>query len=240
MNSDPDTHFQEDADYEETVDIRTLHAAAAREKGDPREGNEPLSLWFVVFFGAVLFFSGIYLALFSGGFKADSYSIYQGGGLTPPGGAVSVGGGPAKVLTLAEIGEKVFRQNCVACHQATGMGVAGVFPPLVGSDWVNGSEKRVAAILLHGVQGPIHVNGTVYNGAMPAWNQLSDEKIAGVITYIRQTWGNQAPEVTSDKIKTARELFKDHSAAWAEAELLAIPADAVLEAGPAPAPAPAG
>lgn len=92
-------------------------------------------------------------------------------------------------------GEAVFAANCVACHQATGQGVPGAFPPLAGghaADLANadGGRDYLIHALLYGVQGPIDVAGAAYNGLMPAWQQLSDAQIAAVLNYVTTAWDN--------------------------------------------------
>lgn len=106
-------------------------------------------------------------------------------------------------------GKQIYSGKCAGCHQASGAGVAGVFPPLVGSEWVTGNEKILTNILLHGINGEIEVNEKHYKGVMPAWGMLSDDEIAGVLTYIRSDWGNASPPVTSATVKTQREATKD-------------------------------
>jgi cytochrome c oxidase subunit 2 len=109
---------------------------------------------------------------------------------------------PNKTWTEAELkarGEQVFQANCVACHQATGMGLPGAFPPLVGDAVVLGPKAEQIAVLLNGKGGP---------AKMPAWKQLSDVEIAAVITYTRQAWTNAGkgkdPVVMPADIKAAR------------------------------------
>jgi mono/diheme cytochrome c family protein len=135
-------------------------------------------------------------------------------------------------------GKKVFAQNCAVCHQPTGLGLPPAFPPLAKSEIVNGSPKRISMIVLKGLQGPVKVNGVAFNGAMPAWEKtLTDKRIAAVLTYVRQEWGNTAPEITVEQIAAARKEFKGRADPWGEADVLAVPADAKLEGG-APAAAP--
>lgn len=95
-------------------------------------------------------------------------------------------------------GNALFAANCAACHQATGLGLPGVFPPLDGSEWVHGSPKVLANILLHGINGEITVKGNSYKGLMPSFAQLSDAELAGIATHIRNTWSNQGEPVTAD------------------------------------------
>ncbi len=89
-------------------------------------------------------------------------------------------------------GEAVYTTNCVSCHQTTGLGVAGAFPPLVGHvpTLYNADRSYLINLLLYGLQGEIQVEGQAYNGVMPAWQQLSDDDIANVLNYVTNTWGN--------------------------------------------------
>ena len=92
-------------------------------------------------------------------------------------------------------GEKVYAQNCVACHQATGMGVPGAFPALSGSKVVNGPVADQIKLVLNGKQGT----------AMNAFKHLSDADLAGVITYTRNSWNNKVGDAaTPADIKAAR------------------------------------
>lgn len=98
-----------------------------------------------------------------------------------------------------ELGATTYATNCVACHQATGAGLPSVFPPLAGhvADLyaADGGRTYLIDVLLYGLQGPIDVDGTAYNGLMPAWAQLSDDQIAAVINHgIAGFDGTSAPE----------------------------------------------
>ncbi len=84
--------------------------------------------------------------------------------------------------------------NCVGCHQPTGAGIPGVFPPLVGHTVdlyaAEGGRTYLIEMMLYGLQGQIVVDGATYNGAMPGWQQLSDEAVAAVINHSLTEWGN--------------------------------------------------
>jgi len=96
--------------------------------------------------------------------------------------------------------------TCVACHQAEGQGVAPVFPPLAGSEWVNGPVENLIRIQLRGLQGPITVKGVDYGAAaMPANATMTDDQIAEVLTYIRSSWGNNSSAVTPDMVAALRD-----------------------------------
>ena len=122
---------------------------------------------------------------------------------------------------------KTLFQACAACHQATGAGIPGVFPPLAGSDWVTGSEERVVRVILNGVAGPLKVTGKPYNSAMPGFgpggSNWTDDKIAAVATYIRQAWSNKAAAITTEKVKEIREKgAAGRTKPWTGAELEAV------------------
>ncbi len=117
-------------------------------------------------------------------------------------GAMSAASPGAMAAGNASDGAKVYQTNCSSCHQATGAGVPGTFPPLAGNPVVTGDPKTVIHIVKYGLSGKINVKGTTYNGQMPAWGtQLSNADIANVVTYIRTSWGNKAAPVTVDQVK---------------------------------------
>lgn len=111
-------------------------------------------------------------------------------------------------------GSVVYAGNCAACHQANGMGVAGVFPPLVDSAWVLENDTRLVQILLHGIQGELEVNGVTYNGVMPAFPQLTDAELAAVLTHLRESWGNNGSPITAEQIAAGRALYPDRAGPW--------------------------
>ena len=110
-------------------------------------------------------------------------------------------GHASATASAAPDGKAVYTKNCSSCHQATGQGLTGTFPPLAKNDVVTGDPNKVIHILLNGLNGPIKVNGTSYNNAMPPWKgTLSNAEIAAVITYIRSSWGNKASAVTEAQV----------------------------------------
>jgi mono/diheme cytochrome c family protein len=123
----------------------------------------------------------------------------------------------ASAAQPASAGETNFQQRCMSCHQATGLGLPGVYPPLAGSEYANAANPGVPIrVLLHGLQGTIKVKGAEFNGVMPAYGvgiTMSDEEVAAVLTYVRSSWGNTAGAVTAADVAKAREETKDHSGA---------------------------
>ncbi len=101
----------------------------------------------------------------------------------------------------ANNGAKLYVQNCSSCHQPNGQGVQGTFPPLAGNPVVSEDPSVVIRIVKYGLNGKISVNGTDYNGMMPAWGQsLSNADIASIVTYVRSAWGNKASAVTQAEV----------------------------------------
>jgi cytochrome c oxidase cbb3-type subunit II len=115
--------------------------------------------------------------------------------------------------------------GCVTCHQPTGLGMPVAFPPLAGSDWVKGNKERLIKISLYGLSGEIAVNGVKFIGAMPPPGtppgSLTDQQIADVLTFVRNSWGNSASAVTPDEVAAVRASIKGRAPMhmWTAAEL---------------------
>jgi mono/diheme cytochrome c family protein len=143
-----------------------------------------------------------------GGSTAMTGTGMSGTGATPATAATPAATTPPAAGTAIQAsadGEKVYTSNCASCHGPAGAGVPGAFPPLAGNKAILGSDKYVSDVLLYGLQGEINASGQNYNGVMPAWAAtLSDAEIAAVLTHIRSTWGNSAPAVKADTVKTER------------------------------------
>jgi len=120
---------------------------------------------------------------------------------------------------LFEKGKTIYATLCAACHQPHGFGLDGLAPPLVDSEWVLGKPEVLARIVMHGLAGPVKVSGRTYNLAMPPLPQLTDEDIAGVLTYIRREWEHTASAVESASVTKIREQEKGRMMMWTETEL---------------------
>jgi mono/diheme cytochrome c family protein/Cu/Ag efflux protein CusF len=125
---------------------------------------------------------------------------------------------PATVTPeLLAAGTGVYNRVCIACHQPTGAGIPTVYPPLAGSPIVTGDARRLARILLHGLQGPVPVNGVTYNNLMPGLAaQFNDAELAAVLSYVRNSWGNSAPAVPASVLATERAASRNAPWTWAE------------------------
>lgn len=118
----------------------------------------------------------------------------------------------------ADPGARVYNTNCVTCHQPEGQGVAGIYPPLTQTEWVNGDEGRLIRLVLNGVRGPIEVNGVQYNNVMTPHGFLSDDQIAAVLTYVRSNFGNTAGPVAPDDVAAVRASIEKRDT-WTAEEL---------------------
>lgn len=189
-----------------------VHSQLSRDKDEPAEGFSLTPIFIVFLFCGFGFWAGLYLTQNSGNFAPSAFD------LNAP--KASLAGGPVAFEPDAAKGEKLFLANCAACHQATGLGVPGAFPPLVKSIWVTGSEDRLVKAILAGLAGEIEVNGVKYNGNMPNIGAgLKDGQIAHIATYVRQAWGNVAEPVMDTKVTEVRKAIGNR-AQYSPADLL--------------------
>jgi putative membrane-bound dehydrogenase-like protein len=121
---------------------------------------------------------------------------------------------------LFEKGRGIYQTLCTGCHQPGGIGLEGLAPPLLDSEWVLGPVDRPVRILLHGLSGPVRVGGVLWKLEMPALGQLSDEDIAGVLTYLRREWEHRASPVSPKDVERIRSGWVSRNKPWTEAELL--------------------
>lgn len=126
---------------------------------------------------------------------------------------------PAAAVNMDSIGKEVYA-TCTTCHQANGAGVPNTYPPLAGSDIVAGDANRVIAIVLHGLMGPIKVNGKDYNNVMSPWGAaFNDTQVAAVVSYVRSQWGNTASAVTAADVAKVRDATASRTSMWTWDEL---------------------
>lgn len=101
-------------------------------------------------------------------------------------------------------GKAVYEKYCLVCHQADGLGVAGVHPPVGPGSWVGRDPRELIAIMMKGLSGKIEVNGEDYNGFMPSQAHLTDEEMADVLSYIRSSFGNNFEPVDAKLVRKVR------------------------------------
>lgn len=199
-------------------DIPEIHRSVLREQFEPSEGQQRVPVVLFILFLGLAMWAGWYLSEFDGNFQAD---VYDGPDAFRSVDLSRVPEGPEPKVDPMLVGRRIFN-NCVSCHQSSGEGVAGKYPPLDGTRWVLGDDRILSRILLRGLRGPIEVLGEEYNGEMPAWNQFSDRDIAAVLTYIRSSWGNDAPAVSEATVAAVREELSGRSRKFTAAELRAL------------------
>jgi len=114
---------------------------------------------------------------------------------------------PALVVSLSENSRLTAEQKgaiCTQCHQTQGQGLPGAFPPLAKSDYLMADEKRAIDIVMNGLRGPIVVNGATYTSEMPKPG-LTDVEVAAVLSYVRNSFGNESDLTTLAEVKAFRD-----------------------------------
>jgi mono/diheme cytochrome c family protein len=203
-------------DLDDSINVTEVHgrlareaAACAREKRISANGSEPVSLWLLAACGVV--------ALIAGGILGNAGNVFSyktvfrpGYERTPPPGVIETGPVPKEALAAYMTrGSKIYSVKCNGCHMSDAKGDGANFPTLVGSTWVTGETERLAMIILNGLNGPIST-GKTYGGAAGMAAQgagLSPEDLAGVMTYVRNNFGNSTGDVvTVEMAKAAMDI----------------------------------
>jgi mono/diheme cytochrome c family protein len=215
MSQTPDNNFKVEQAGASDDSLQQVHAQLQRTKPEKKDGYSMLPLVLLGVMCAAVFFGSIYMAHYS--IRFDPLVVNEHAKREKPGAA-----GEVKIARRV-LGKPVFLNNCATCHQATGLGVPGAFPPLAGSDWAQGSEERVVRIVLNGLRGPITVSGNHFDNVMaPLGAVLKDEQIANVLSYVRSEWGNKAPEVQPETVARIRAETASRAGNWTPEELLKI------------------
>jgi mono/diheme cytochrome c family protein len=200
-------------DLEDSINVTEAHgrvvreaAACAREKRIVDNGIEPISLWAFVACGVVLLIAGGILG--SGGRFFSYGKVFREGYVrTPAPGAGDTGPVPKEALAayMAK-GSKIYSAKCNGCHGSDAKGNGSTFPSLVGSTWVTGETERFAMIILNGLEGPVS-DGKTYGIMPPQGIGMAAEDLAGIMTYVRNNFGNSTGDVvTIDMAKAALEI----------------------------------
>jgi mono/diheme cytochrome c family protein len=200
-------------DLEESINVTEAHgrvvreaAACAREKRIADNGIEPVSLWAFVACGVVLLIAGGILAG-GGNFLSYEATVRPGYVRSAAPGAADTGPVPKTALVaFSSKGAKIYTSKCGGCHGPDAKGNGSTYPSLAGSTWVNGETDRLAMVILNGVQGPIS-NGKTYGVMPPQGIGMAPEDLAGVMTYLRNNFGNTVGDVvTTEMAKAAIEI----------------------------------
>ncbi len=218
MSATPDKNPHVEAAGASDASIQQVHARLQQTKPEKAGGYSLLPLALLGIMCCSIFFGSIYLAHNS--VRFDPLVVNEHAKREKPGAA-----GPVQ-LSRHDLGKKIFVANCATCHQLNGEGIPGQFPPLKGSEWAQGNDERIIRIVLNGLSGPITVEGKEFNNVMTAVGAtLKDDQIANVLSYVRQEWGNKAPDVEPDTVAKVRTEIGGRSTAWTAAELKQIGKD---------------
>ncbi len=192
------------------------------ETPEPVAARRRMPVGLIVLLGILTFWGGIYLDRCAGEFNSKVYepyvSLHDVEANQPKGSGIS----------LAQ-SQQNYEQSCQLCHMANGQGQPGQFPPLAGSEWVLAeSPTRIIRIVLQGFKGPVQVKGQAFNNQMNPWHKdyggtFDDDQIAGILTYVRQAWGNNASPVTPDQVKAVHQKVAARVDQWTAPELEQIP-----------------
>jgi len=198
-----------DSEHFSDEEIVKSHVELSKNKHEPTKNFLIAPLVFVFVFGCLIFVCSIQLA-----HSTNSFQLH------PPVEVVELTPEEKESQRLERkfsSGEKIFAARCASCHQANGLGIAGQFPPLAGSEWVSADPGVITNIILKGLKGEILVKGEKY-GTSAAVNMaavpISDREIANVSTYVRQAWGNSSDEVSEDFVKQVRSDYSNKQDQW--------------------------
>jgi mono/diheme cytochrome c family protein len=189
-------------------------------EAEPQVGAGEIPVIFFAILAGLIFVGALYLDKYGGGFSNQVYAPFESYDQVDK-------AQPRDPIAQARAhGEDLYMNivQCKQCHQPTGLGTPGAFPPLDGSEWVNGPIDRLVRIPNNGLSGPITVKGQPWNAAMPPFGPLlSDQDMADLLTYIRSNWSNKSGPVTADEVKKARGQIGARAEPWSEPELLKVP-----------------
>lgn len=184
---------------------------------DLDQANAKMPWWFIVIFGYLAFFAFQYTSNNGGRFDYQVYEKFQNRDQVDASQPASANDDPMYLLGQEKYG------LCAACHQPKGQGMANLAPPLAESEWINEENpERIIAIVLKGLTGPVSVKGKEWNLQMAAL-PVPDQDLAAILTFIRSSFGNDAPPVSIEQVAEVREKYKARTNLWTEKELLDIP-----------------
>jgi mono/diheme cytochrome c family protein len=199
--------------------------SATLDTAEPTVGPAEVPIWLLVFLGCLFYWGINFLDGHAGGFNNQVFepfdSVTEVASLQPY----------DPVRQQLAMGKDVFDKTCATCHQPNGMGKAGQFPPLAGSDWINAPmPTRIGRIVLNGLSGSVTVKlesggpPVSLNAAMaPLGDNYDDEHLAAALTYVRQQWGNHGSPVTAEQMKAIRAASAGKHGSWNPDDLMKMP-----------------
>lgn len=217
MSSDQTPVDPTKPDLEDSTNVAKAHeevtrnaAAASREQQLRENGLEPVSTWIMI--------AGFIVAVIGGGVLFSSESLFNYDQSVKSNYVRAQFGSGEKAIPMALAADAYMKKgsalykNCASCHGPGGAGNGALFPPLAGSEWVEGSGVVPALTIIHGLGGPIDVAGTSYNGVMPAMaDGWSDYDVAALIYYIQNSFGNKVGQIYSpEQVAEIRAISKEY------------------------------
>lgn len=208
--------------HPDSTDLDRLHSAVKREKADQAPENAPAPMWASFLLMIIAVIAGGQLGPNLGSFKFTDSNPYPQPTANDDVRPKKEGeeGGVDPFQTAMKKGASGYAV-CGGCHQGNGNGIPGQFPPLAGSEWVTGGTERLIRVTQHGLVGAITVKGQAYNtpgGMQPFGAAMSAQDLANVLTYIRNSWGNEGTMITKEMVQKVRDEEK-RATQWTEAEL---------------------
>lgn len=195
-------------DLDESINVTEAHerivreaAAAVREKRIAENGREPTSIWIIVVCGIIAMIAG---AVLGDAGKLFAYSsTFQPGYVRALPDGMDAGGPPPREALAAFIsrGNRIYSARCQSCHGPSGQGGPS-YPSLVGSEWVTGNTQTLAMIIINGLQGPTST-GKDYGVMQAQGGGMSNEDLAGIMTFIRNSLGNEVGDVVTPEMAAA-------------------------------------
>ncbi len=207
--------------HPDSTDLDRIHAAVKREKEDLAPENQPAPLWATFLLMLVAIIAGGQLGVMTGGWSfnvSNPFSLANGGDPRP--GGVGAGGSLDPFALAMKKGASGYAV-CGGCHQGNGAGIPGQFPPLAGSEFVHGGTERLIRIVQHGLTGAVSVKGAIFNtpgGMQPFGAAMSSQDLANVLTYVRNSFGNEGSMITKEMVQKVRDEEK-RATQWTEADL---------------------
>lgn len=217
MSTEPKPVDSTKPDLDDSTNVAKAHeevmrsAAASSREGQLREnGLEPVSVWVMI--------AGLVVAMVGGSVLLSSDNLFTYDSFTKDGYVRGEFAGDDGGIVTKSAHDVYMKKGaakyagCIGCHGADGSGIAGAYPPLAGSEWVEGSGKVPALVVLHGLTGPISVKGADYDATMPSQaDGWSDFEVASLVYYIQNSFGNGVGEIYSpEQIAEIREISKTH------------------------------
>jgi mono/diheme cytochrome c family protein len=183
-------------------------------EAEPQVGSGEVPVIFFAILAGLIFVGALYLDKYAGGFSNHVYGPFESYDQV-------ANAQPMDPEAKARAhGAQVYAVTCQLCHQPNGLGTPGQFPPLDGSEWVNGPIDRLIRIPNNGLQGPIVIKGENWGAAMPNMGAaLSDQDLADLLTFIRRNWSNRSGPVTVQDVARVRKEIGNRAEPWTSAEL---------------------